>query len=120
VQRNQHTAKALAAGDISPAHVQVAARAARHVEDLYANHEDGILDAARLTNPEQFKVAVNHWRNLAEAIVDHEPAEARFDGTPAELRSPAPVLGEHTDTILAELGVPAAQLSILREAGVVA
>jgi crotonobetainyl-CoA:carnitine CoA-transferase CaiB-like acyl-CoA transferase len=45
---------------------------------------------------------------------------ARFDGTPAELRSPAPVLGEHTDTILAELGVPAAQLSALREAGVVA
>lgn len=45
---------------------------------------------------------------------------ARFDGTPAELRIPAPVLGEHTDTILAELGVPAAQLSTLREAGVVA
>jgi crotonobetainyl-CoA:carnitine CoA-transferase CaiB-like acyl-CoA transferase len=45
---------------------------------------------------------------------------ARFDGTPPELRIPAPVLGEHTDTILIELGVPAAQLSTLREAGVVA
>lgn len=45
---------------------------------------------------------------------------ARFDRTPAELRSPAPTLGEHTDTILTELGVPAAQLNALREAGVVA
>jgi len=45
---------------------------------------------------------------------------ARFDRTPAELRTPAPVLGEHTDTVLTELGVPAAQLSALREAGVVA
>ncbi len=79
VQQNQRTAKALAAGDISPAHVQIAARAARHVEDLYADHEDGILDAACMTSPEQFKVVVNHWRNLAESIIDHEPADRRFE-----------------------------------------
>jgi crotonobetainyl-CoA:carnitine CoA-transferase CaiB-like acyl-CoA transferase len=45
---------------------------------------------------------------------------ARFDGTPAELRSPAPLLGEHTDAILTEFGVPAEQLGTLRIAGVVA
>ena len=79
VQHNQRTAKALAAGDISPAHVEVAARAARHVEDLYTDHEDGILDAACITNPEDFKVAVSHWRNMAEALIDREPADRRFD-----------------------------------------
>jgi crotonobetainyl-CoA:carnitine CoA-transferase CaiB-like acyl-CoA transferase len=45
---------------------------------------------------------------------------ARFDGTPAELRSPAPLLGEHTDAVLTELGVSSGQLGTLREAGVVA
>jgi hypothetical protein len=79
VQANERTAKALAAGDISPAHVEVAARAARHVEDLYADHEDVIVDAACVTSPDDFKIAVNHWRNLAETLIDREPAECRFD-----------------------------------------
>ena len=38
VQGNQVTAKALRAGEISTVHVNAAARAARHVEDLYAEH----------------------------------------------------------------------------------
>lgn len=79
VQGNERTAKALAAGDISPAHVEVAARAARHVEDIYANHEDGLVDAAQTVTPEQFKVVMNYWRNHAEAIVDHESPEVRFE-----------------------------------------
>jgi len=45
---------------------------------------------------------------------------ARFDGTPAELRSPAPLLGEHTDAVLTELGVSPEQLATLRTAGTVA
>jgi crotonobetainyl-CoA:carnitine CoA-transferase CaiB-like acyl-CoA transferase len=45
---------------------------------------------------------------------------ARFDGTPAELRSPAPLLGEHTDEVLTELGVSSEQLVALRTAGAVA
>jgi hypothetical protein len=78
VQGHQSTAKALAAGDISPAHVHVAARAARHVEDLYGEHEDGILDAARVTSPEDFKIPMEHWRSLAENLVGREPSEARI------------------------------------------
>ena len=35
-------------------------------------------------------------------------AAARFEQTPASLRRPAPTLGEHTDEILAELGLPRA------------
>ncbi len=45
---------------------------------------------------------------------------ARFAGTPAELRLFAPMLGEHTDAILAEAGVAAAERAVLRESSIVA
>jgi crotonobetainyl-CoA:carnitine CoA-transferase CaiB-like acyl-CoA transferase len=44
---------------------------------------------------------------------------ARFEGTPAELRLPAPALGEHTGEILKEFGVSAEQLAELQAAGIV-
>lgn len=44
---------------------------------------------------------------------------ARFERTPAATGAPAPGLGEHTDQILAEIGL-AARTSELRDAGVVA
>jgi crotonobetainyl-CoA:carnitine CoA-transferase CaiB-like acyl-CoA transferase len=43
----------------------------------------------------------------------------RFDATPAELGGPAPALGEHTDEVLAEIGL-AADIDELRAGGVVA
>ena len=43
---------------------------------------------------------------------------ARFDETPAELRLPAPMLGEHTDQVLTELGLSSAQIADLRAGGV--
>ena len=45
---------------------------------------------------------------------------ARFERTPAEIRSPAPLLGEHTDAVLTELGISPEQLAALRAAGIVA
>jgi len=45
---------------------------------------------------------------------------ARFDKTPAEAGRLAPLPGEHTDEILAELGVDGDERRRLREAGVVA
>lgn len=45
---------------------------------------------------------------------------ARFEGTPTELlRQPAPLLGEQTDAVLTELGLSAARLAELREAGTI-
>ena len=45
---------------------------------------------------------------------------ARFEGTPTELlRQPAPLLGEQTDAVLADLGLSAARLAELREAGTI-
>jgi crotonobetainyl-CoA:carnitine CoA-transferase CaiB-like acyl-CoA transferase len=43
---------------------------------------------------------------------------ARFNKTPAELRSPAPRLGEHTESILAELGLSEEERISLRERGI--
>jgi crotonobetainyl-CoA:carnitine CoA-transferase CaiB-like acyl-CoA transferase len=42
----------------------------------------------------------------------------RFDHTPSEIRRPAPLLGEHSDEVLAELGYSGDEVDGLREAGV--
>jgi formyl-CoA transferase len=44
----------------------------------------------------------------------------KLTGTPGEIRRPAPVLGEHTDAVLAGLGYSAGQIAALREQGAVA
>jgi crotonobetainyl-CoA:carnitine CoA-transferase CaiB-like acyl-CoA transferase len=45
---------------------------------------------------------------------------ARFAGTPAELRSCAPMPGEHTDAVLEAAGIAADERAALRESGVIA
>jgi crotonobetainyl-CoA:carnitine CoA-transferase CaiB-like acyl-CoA transferase len=45
------------------------------------------------------------------------PAE-RMDGTPSKISRPAPTLGEHSEEILAELGLAPARVSELRAAGI--
>jgi crotonobetainyl-CoA:carnitine CoA-transferase CaiB-like acyl-CoA transferase len=42
---------------------------------------------------------------------------ARFAGTPASIRGPAPVLGQHTDEVLTEIGYAASEIAELRAAG---
>ncbi|MGH7752111.1 MAG: CaiB/BaiF CoA transferase family protein [Gemmatimonadales bacterium] len=43
----------------------------------------------------------------------------RMDGTPTAIRSSAPLLDEHTDAVLAEVGVSTGEVARLRAAGVV-
>ena len=43
----------------------------------------------------------------------------KLSAQPTSIRRPPPVLGEHTDEILAEAGYTSAQVTELREAGVV-
>jgi crotonobetainyl-CoA:carnitine CoA-transferase CaiB-like acyl-CoA transferase len=43
----------------------------------------------------------------------------RLLGTPGAPAGPPPAIGAHTDAILAEAGVPAAEIARLRQAGVV-
>ena len=70
-----------------------------------------------LTHPQ---VAANDL--IVESVHPHagpmrqtRPA-ARFDVTPATIRRPAPMLGEHTDEVLGELGLSRDQITALREA----
>ena len=44
----------------------------------------------------------------------------RFERTPGGIRTPAPALGEHTDTVLDEAGLAPAEIAALREGGVIA
>jgi len=44
---------------------------------------------------------------------------ARFDETPAAIRRPAPLLGEHTDEVLAEIGLAPDTIADLRSSGVI-
>ncbi len=53
---------------------------------------------------------------LAGPMRQTRPA-ARFDRTPARIRRPAPDLGEHTDEILAEIGLSPAEIGTARQAG---
>ena len=42
----------------------------------------------------------------------------KFSATPVQYRRPPPLLGEHTDEVLAELGLSTAEIGALRQAGV--
>jgi crotonobetainyl-CoA:carnitine CoA-transferase CaiB-like acyl-CoA transferase len=62
-------------------------------------------------------------------ITMQHPAEGEIRGlgiplkmsdTPGSVRRPAPLLGEHTDELLAELGYSASEICVLREQGAVA
>ena len=74
--------------------------------------------------PEHPQIRANEL--LVESVHPHvgpmreaRPA-VRFEHTPADIRRPAPALGEHTDEILAELGCEPSEIADLREARVVA
>ena len=43
----------------------------------------------------------------------------RMDATPVRIRASAPLLDEHTDSVLAEVGLSPDEIAVLRDAGVV-
>jgi hypothetical protein len=72
------TAKHLASGDVTTAHVDMLAQAVRRREDLYPDHEDTLLDAARTLRPEAFRRVAQRWRSLADDALADEEAHETF------------------------------------------
>ena len=101
--------------------------ATRTSEEWLARLEDeGVPCAPVLTRNKM----IEHPQITANGILietDHPHAgrlrqtrsAARFEGTPAAIERGAPLLGEHSEEVLREAGVSAAEVAALREAGVV-
>ena len=79
IAQHEATAKALGAGDISVSHATIIARAVRHRESLYPEHEDTILDAARQVAPTPFRDVMRYWASCADDQLDRGGARD-FDG----------------------------------------
>jgi crotonobetainyl-CoA:carnitine CoA-transferase CaiB-like acyl-CoA transferase len=62
------------------------------------------------------KVTVAHPHHDALDLV---ASPMKLSATPAQVRRPPPLLGQHTDEVLAEIGIDAAARQRLREAGVI-
>ena len=89
------------------------------VEELFADVDGCVFPVLSLSEAPQ------HPHNVARGtfvtrddIVQPAPAP-RFSATPTRLRLPPPAVGEHTDAVLAELGMFDDEVRRLRGAGVV-
>jgi crotonobetainyl-CoA:carnitine CoA-transferase CaiB-like acyl-CoA transferase len=81
-----------------------------------------ILNRAEMLAHPQVKenqIAIETEHPHAGRMRQPRPA-ARFDRTPTALPGPAPLLGEHTRTVLSEIGVEAGELDELYAAGTIA
>ena len=85
VVAHEATAKALDVGDISPAHATIIARAVRHREELYPEHEQVILDAARTLAPTAFREVMQHWRAYADDALDRAGTRGELEGNYLDL-----------------------------------
>ncbi|HSQ72081.1 MAG TPA: CaiB/BaiF CoA-transferase family protein [Rubrivivax sp.] len=61
-------------------------------------------------------VTMSHPHNDALELV---ASPIRLSATPAQMRRPPPLLGQHTDEVLAEIGIDATARQRLRESGVI-
>jgi hypothetical protein len=80
VAQHEATAKALDTGDISVSHATIIARAVRHRESLYPEHEATILDAARQVSPTPFRDVMRYWASCADDQLDRGRSRRDLDG----------------------------------------
>ncbi len=79
IARHAQTAKALDAGDVSVPHVEMLAAAAHRRDDLYAEHETVLLDAAATVEVQDFPKAMRRWVSLADDELAQRDAAFGFD-----------------------------------------
>ena len=78
VARHAQTAKALDAGDVSVPHVEMLAAAAHRRDDLYAEHETVLLDAAATVEVQDFPRVTRRWASLADDELAQSDAAFAF------------------------------------------
>jgi hypothetical protein len=75
VRRHPQTAKALDAGDVSVPHVEMLTVVAHRRDDLYAEHETVLLDAAATVEVQDFPKVTRRWAALADdELARHDAA----------------------------------------------
>jgi hypothetical protein len=79
VARHAQTAKALDAGDLSVPHVEMLAAVAHRRDDLYAEHETVLLDAAATVEVQDFPRVTRRWASIADDELARRDAAFGFD-----------------------------------------
>jgi alpha-methylacyl-CoA racemase len=88
-------------------------------EELFAGVDGCVFPVLSMSEaPQHPHNAARRTFVTRDDVVQPAPAP-RFSATPAELELPPPSAGEHTDAILADLGLSDAEVRRLRETGVV-
>jgi hypothetical protein len=80
MQRHDRTAKAVASGTVTPSQVDALADAAANGRDeLYAEHEEQLLDAAATVAPRDFGLVAKRWRIVADDVLARRDANSIYD-----------------------------------------
>jgi crotonobetainyl-CoA:carnitine CoA-transferase CaiB-like acyl-CoA transferase len=96
-------------------------------EDLMQRLVDADVPCGPILRPEEIATSasvvasgtlVESEHPVMGRILEPRPA-ARFDATPSEMRTPAPSMGEHTDSVLSKLGRDQETIEQLRANGVI-
>jgi len=78
--RDHHrTGTALAAGEISVPHVEALATAAHRRDDLYAEHEATLVEAAKTVEVLDFAAVTRRWASLADDVRARDDAHFAFE-----------------------------------------
>ena len=76
--------------------------------------------AAAFASPEAQELAMTvEVDHPAFGVLRQVGIPLAFESTPATIRTAPPLLGDHTDEVLAEVGLSAAELAALRRDGVI-
>ncbi len=76
---HHRTGEALAAGEITVEHVEALAAAAHRRDDLYAEHEETLLEAAKAVEVLDFPTVTRRWALLADDALAREDAHFAFE-----------------------------------------
>ena len=98
---------------------EFAARTRADSEALFAGVDGCVFPVLSMSEAPQHPHNVARHTFVTRDDVVQPAAAPRFSVTPAQLELPPPAIGEHTDVVLADLGLGGEEVRRLREAGVV-